>query len=424
MEKIICSLEDWDSIIDFHRPNGSSKTWYIKELKKLSRPLMWGDWDIFTEDGDMFSQDFFKGKICPPTYNKNIEYVSIDNINNSNHIYIINIYNMSFFNDNYDVGFKCISEKYLEDVKIGKAKILLMLILEGYSGSDGNFDLDIIEKWRIDSNLPIKSIYYGCGNQLIGGLYKGINIVPILDFEAWNHFYFEKPIDFEPCDSKNLFLIYNRNPRPHRVNFCISLIKAGLFDRGLLSLGELNYYDKDTYKIDDDDLNEFYFLKKNSPFTINTAPNLYYNLACDITTNDYSKTFISLVSETLMDKGTLFISEKTWKPIMAGHPFIILGNKGTLSFLKSLGYKTFGEWVDESYDNIDDEQERRNVIIKELKKFSALKNQELISIRNEMKFICEYNQKHFYNLYKLKYGENNINSQISNMIENIWKEMK
>ena len=56
--------------------------------------------------------------------------------------------------DNYEVGFKCVSEKYLDDVKNGKSKILLMLTLEGYSGSKGNYDLEIIERWRIESKLP------------------------------------------------------------------------------------------------------------------------------------------------------------------------------------------------------------------------------------------------------------------------------
>ena len=60
MDKIICSLEEWDSILDFYRPNGSSKSWYIKELKRISRPLMWGDWDIFSENGEMFSSNFFR----------------------------------------------------------------------------------------------------------------------------------------------------------------------------------------------------------------------------------------------------------------------------------------------------------------------------------------------------------------------------
>ena len=54
MSKIICSLEEWDSIINYYRPNGSSKTWYLNELKELHRPLMWGMWNIFSEDGDLF----------------------------------------------------------------------------------------------------------------------------------------------------------------------------------------------------------------------------------------------------------------------------------------------------------------------------------------------------------------------------------
>lgn len=424
MEKIICSLEEWDSILNYHRPNGSSKTWYIKELKKLSRPLMWGDWDIFNEDGEMFSQDFFKGKISPSTYYKNIEYVNLNDSNNSKHIYIINIYNMSFFNDNYDIGFKCVSEKYLNDVRNGKSKILLMLILEGYSGSQNNQDLDIIEKWRNDSNLPEKSIYYGCGNQLISGPYKGINVVSILDFESWNLFKYDDCVNYNPCDEKNLFLVYNRNPRPHRVKFCISLIKEDLYKRGLISLGNLNYYDKSIYNINDENNYEFDYLKTNSPIHIDTAPDLHYNLACDIKLYDYERTFISVISETLMDNGTLFITEKTWKPIMVGHPFIILGNKHTLKFLKSLGYKTFDKWIDESYDDIEDEENRRNAIIKILSQLSLLDKQNLFKLRDEMKEVCLYNQRHFYKLYKKKYGEDNINSEISSMIKRIWEELK
>jgi len=423
MSKIICSLEDWDSIIDFHRPNGSSKSWYIKELKRLSRPLMWGDWDIFSEDGEMFNQGFFKGKICPPIYSNNIEYVPIDKIGDSNHIYIINIYNMSFFKDNYDIGFQCISEKYLDDIRKGKSKILLMLTLEGYSGSKGNDDLDIIEKWRVDANLPEFSVHYGCGNQLLNGVYKGINVTPILDFEAWNYKKLDNIIDYNPIDDKNLFLIYNRNPRPHRVNFCIRLLKNDIFERGLLSLGDVKIYSDEVYNPGPHNLSQFNFLKFNSPFYIESKENLYYNLACDITYSDYERTFISLISETLMDEGTVFITEKTWKPIIVGHPFIMIGNKDNLKFLKSLGYKTFDKWIDESYDMIEDENERRGAIMSELKRLSNLSVEQLKQIRLEMNEICEYNQLHFHNLYSEKYGTENINSDITKLIEKIWNEL-
>ena len=384
---------------------------------------MWGDWDIFSEDGEMFSSDFYKGKVCPPIYHKNIEYVSLDKINDSKHIYIINIYNMSFFNDNYEIGFKCISEKYLNDIRTGKSKILLMLTFEGYSGSKGNNDLNIIEKWRTDSNLPIGSVYYGCGNQLLTNNKNGVITAPILDFEAWNNVKFETPIEFNPIDDKNLFLMYNRNPRPHRVNFCIRLLKNDIFERGLLSLGDLNYYNDETYIVDQHNEYQFNYLKTNSPFLIDSKPNLYYNLACDITKSDYERTFISIISETLMDEDTIFISEKTWKPIMIGHPFIMLGNKGALKYLKSIGYRTFDKWIDEKYDDILDENERRGTIMSELKRLSYLSVNQLIQIRNEMNEICEYNQKHFYKLFDKKYGTDNINGDISTLIEKIWNEL-
>ena len=75
MEKIICSLEDWDSIFDYYRPNGSSKTWYIKESKIISIPHTWGEWNILTENGEMFEADFLRNQITPNLCNL-IEYTS------------------------------------------------------------------------------------------------------------------------------------------------------------------------------------------------------------------------------------------------------------------------------------------------------------------------------------------------------------
>ena len=118
MGKIICSLEEWDSIIDYYRPNCSSKTWYIRELKQLSRPLMWGDWNILSESNEMFDLGVFKS-IIAPTYSDNIQYVPFDEIGDSKHIYIINIYNSQFFNENFNLGFTTISRKYLDDIRNG-----------------------------------------------------------------------------------------------------------------------------------------------------------------------------------------------------------------------------------------------------------------------------------------------------------------
>jgi hypothetical protein len=65
--------------------------------------------------------------------------------------------------------------------------------------------------------------------------------------------------------------------------------------------------------------------------------------------------WFSIVSETQYEdkQRTVFLSEKVFKPIACQHPFVILGNKGSLKELKKLGYKTFHDLIDESYDNMN-----------------------------------------------------------------------
>jgi hypothetical protein len=422
MDKIICSLEEWDTIFDYFRPNGSSKTWYIKELKQLSRPLMWGEWNLFTESGEMFDKGMMMGQITPKHSDK-IEYVSYNEILGRNHLYIINVYSYSFFSDNLDIGFNCISENYLKDIREGKSKIVMLFLYEGYSGSKGNYDLEIIEKWRNDANLPINSIYYVSGNLLCKQIVEEKNLGyqgrPIQYFEPWNKYNENTIIDFNPVNEKNLYLTYNRNPRHHRVQLILNLLKHNIFDRGLISLSELVYETPEDANVEHVD-----FLKNNSPFVISEGCDLFFNMCCNITKEDYEKTFISMVTETLVDEGTLFISEKIWKPIMVGHPFIVFGNLGTLRFLKSMGYRTFDKWISEEYDNEPDSGKRCNMITEELVKLSTKTVEELKLIRSEMNEVCDYNQKWYKKLYDEKYGGIDINGDLTKIFEEVWNELK
>jgi hypothetical protein len=64
----------------------------------------------------------------------------------------------------------------------------------------------------------------------------------------------------------------------------------------------------------------------------------------------YDSTLISVVTESNFVNKQIYHSEKTWKPIANKHPFIIVGPAGSLEKLKSLGYRTFSDFWDESYD--------------------------------------------------------------------------
>jgi len=421
MSKIICSLEEWDSIINYYRPNGSSKTWYLNELKELTRPLMWGMWNIFSEDGDLFDNGRFKG-IVTPNYSTNIEYTPIENIDNQPHIYIINVWNLHFFVENFDIGFKCMSQKYIDDVINGKSKIVLIYLFEGYSGSHGNHDLEILEKWRKDMDFPINSIYLICGNLISNQIVKerelGFQARPTHSFEPWNRYHEMTPVDFKPIDNKYLFLSYNRNPRPQRLVFLTHLLEYGVFDKGLVSLNKLREPIPDY--LNQEHLN---YLKDNAPFIIDNRYDLNYNLAVNITKEDYERTFLSMVTESLVDDGTLFFSEKIWKPLMVGHPFLLYGNQYSLKYLKDKGYKTFDKWFDENYDNEPNRDQRSIMISKELKRLSELSMEQLYQMRNEMKEVCQHNQLKYKELYDLKYSDMEINKDISDVLDEIWSDL-
>jgi len=115
----------------------------------------------------------------------------------------------------------------------------------------------------------------------------------------------------------------------------------------------------------------------------------------------YEETFLSVVSETIFDNSTLYFTEKISKPIMCLHPFILVTSSHSLKKLKEFGYKTFHPFIDESYDNEEDDMKRMQMIFDELDKFRARPIQELKDWWKEILPILEHNQKVF-----LKIGKN------------------
>lgn len=104
----------------------------------------------------------------------------------------------------------------------------------------------------------------------------------------------------------------------------------------------------------------------------------------------YIDTYFSIVTETVYEGRHSFRTEKIWKPIIMGQPWICLANAGFYRDLHNLGFKTFGNIIDESFDKIEDTQlrlEQISVIINELC------NSDLVSFLTEARDICKYNQQ-------------------------------
>lgn len=405
-DKLRFSLEDWDSIINYHRPNGSSKTWYLEETGEISIPKMWGKWNVFdTENNNkLFSQNVFKELVLPHFYNDCVEALTKDKLLNKKHIYFINIFDPSFFVKNVEIGFKCISKQYIEDIKNDKSAIVMMNVMEGYSGCDNNFDLEIIDKWINESELPHENVHYLSGNLMIDEVRKSKNLKfkchGISTFDFWLNYIdvrSYKLIEFKPKNEKFHFLSYNRNPRRHRLLFLSKLLQRNLLNYGKISCNKFDVtnFSHETWFDMVNNLNEIVPIIIDKPLEINWAN--------DMTLNDYEETFMSVVTETLVDKNTLFISEKIWKPIAIGHPFIILGNKGSLKYLKENGFKTFDKWFDESYDDCETMEEKIEIITNTIDLIKNKTVDELTQIREEMKEICEHNRNTFIKMVEEKY---------------------
>ena len=89
------------------------------------------------------------------------------------------------------------------------------------------------------------------------------------------------------------------------------------------------------------------------PDLVNQVPNLINNLKI------YETSQLTVVTESHFDQtGGMFITEKTFRPLLVGHPFMILGQKGTLEKLRSWGFKTNFDGLDQSYDLIEDDSVR------------------------------------------------------------------
>jgi len=102
-----------------------------------------------------------------------------------------------------------------------------------------------------------------------------------------------------------------------------------------------------------------------------------------------------LVTETVATGRRHHLTEKTFKPIAMGMPFIIVGTKGSLEYLRSYGFRTFEGIWDESYDTAEDDVriERIASLLCSLDELSPAGKQDLFKMSQE---VIEHNWNHFY----------------------------
>lgn len=204
------------------------------------------------------------------------------------------------------------------------------------------------------------------------------------------------------------YLNQNRRWRTHRPAFLALLHSRGLIDQGFNSFGKndgISDWDDiwpsvlNGYPEISDTLIKGYSVKELLPLYLDTD-DLVTNRAFmeDTMFSYYKDSYFSIINETSFttkfEADGRFLTEKTFKAIAYGHPFLLVAPPRSLDLLKSLGYKTFSGLIDEGYDLEKNDGKRFLMILDEVERLCNLSESELNHFLIEAKKICLFNYNH------------------------------
>ena len=112
----------------------------------------------------------------------------------------------------------------------------------------------------------------------------------------------------------------------------------------------------------------------------------------------YENTAINLLCESKYESDNnsviefTFLSEKTFRALAFPRPFILIGQKNSLKNIKALGFRTFSDIIDESYDELEDKDRMKKIeeIILDISKKSK---EEIYDMWEKCIEIYEHNRK-------------------------------
>ncbi len=108
---------------------------------------------------------------------------------------------------------------------------------------------------------------------------------------------------------------------------------------------------------------------------------------------EYGRSWFSVVNETEMWNRPVRITEKPFKPLVNFHPIVVFGNPGALAAIRALGFRTFPELFDESYDDEPSPRRRFDMAFAELARLCRMDEDELARRIAGVAETLEYNAR-------------------------------
>ena len=156
----------------------------------------------------------------------------------------------------------------------------------------------------------------------------------------WHHLY-------QPNRTRQyLALLPVSREKPHRTELLVAM--GDLLDRCIWSRNELG-------RLLPNDVPH----KKGVPWRAVCLPEWYDN------------TCFSIVAESIVSNVEPFITEKTYKTFGCYHPFMVVGDRGTLRRLRELGFQTWDNLWDESYDDFESYKDRIHAVVNNAKLYDS-----------------------------------------------------
>ena len=192
------------------------------------------------------------------------------------------------------------------------------------------------------------------------------------------------------------FLIYNRawsGTREYRLSFADQLVQTGLATHCCTSFAPVDsgiHYSQHQF------VNPDLAIARTDLETVLPTNTHDSHASADYNNLDYARTGMEIVLETLFDDSRWHLTEKALRPIACGKPFMLVATTGSLQYLRSYGFETFGDFIDESYDLKTDPVARLTAVIQEMSRIAAMSPADKIVLWNQLHKIAERNRQRFF----------------------------
>jgi hypothetical protein len=334
---------------------------------------------------------------------------------------------------NCNLGFATLPTVVRDQINEGDLHLLVVFVYETFDRTHSinewqNMFCSQLTEMGIHRKKSVKVLVSGHSENMMKHLDDRVSWIfypwfeAALQADAYQNAHVLKNVDVydHKSQKKYKFLSLNRAPRAHRAILLAMLEYMQISTRGYVTwpsddrlltnvphshsfrMGIKRDHNFEKFLLTNSRLSDQYIDSRTEPaHSWLTAVPLYQQAEFEIVNETHHYNIGDIV----------FLTEKTFRSLMVGIPFLLHGNPRSLKLLHQLGYKTFDSVFDESYDEIYSPMASLTSIANQVHKISSIMDWDQNPVhQQEVIDVAKHNKKVFWE----KPHANNIWNAISN----------